>query len=186
MSQVISRASWLSLLLVALLAVSTVNAHPIRQTDAEKERGLELRSPRIIPDTQNYLSKVLQELGLEDPAPSPAPAPSPTAAVKTEKDSENHEPTQTTHVIYSNSVTYTPTHGSNGAGYTETVKHEQNNDIPVVNLQIGHGFTGNKQVTAEDLPILFRFMWKLMAHQFSNMFHSSDEVGLEKFMDQGR
>jgi hypothetical protein len=65
------------------------------------------------------------------------------------------------------------------------VKHEQNSEFPVVNVQIGQGWTGNKKVTAKDLPMLFRFMWKLMAHQFSNMVHSSDEVGLDEFMGHG-
>lgn len=49
MPQVILRASWLSVLVVALLAVSIVNAHPIQQTDEKIGNGqvvkLESRSP---------------------------------------------------------------------------------------------------------------------------------------------
>lgn len=49
MPQVIPRASWLSVMVVALLAVSTVNAYPIHQTDEAMEKGqaskLESRSP---------------------------------------------------------------------------------------------------------------------------------------------
>ncbi|KAJ6143046.1 hypothetical protein N7471_002499 [Penicillium samsonianum] len=130
MSQVTSRASWLSVLLVALLAVSTVSAHPIHQTDEKMEKGqagnLELRSPRLIPDTQKYLHDLLQGLGLQGPTATPTltptatptrsatttatatPTATPTARVETEQDLENM-PTQTTHIVYSSSTSYTPT-----------------------------------------------------------------------------
>ena len=107
MPQFIPRASWLSVLVVSLLAVSTVNAHPIHQTEEAMEKGqaskLESRSPvshsdmalchwkntlltktqRLIPDTQKYVHDLLQGLGLEEPTPTATatstPTPTPTA-----------------------------------------------------------------------------------------------------------
>lgn len=49
MSQMISRPSWLTVAVLALLAVSTVNAAPVRATnqgmDAEQPTKVEPRSP---------------------------------------------------------------------------------------------------------------------------------------------
>jgi hypothetical protein len=49
MSQIISRPSWLTVAVLALLAVSTVNAAPVRATnqemEAEQPTKVESRSP---------------------------------------------------------------------------------------------------------------------------------------------
>ncbi|CAG8135353.1 unnamed protein product [Penicillium nalgiovense] len=195
MSHIISRASWLSLLVVALLAVSTVNALPIYQTD-EHMKGqvgkLESRSPRLIPDTKEYVHDILQELGLTKPSPTSTatatatptatPTSTPIASIKDEQDVEYMKPTQTTHIIYSSSTSYTPTHGSNGAGYTHTVKQEHSNNRPVENIQIGQGWNGDKKITAENFPAVFDAVYKELEHRLSDTINSSDEIGLENFL----
>ncbi|KAJ5926560.1 hypothetical protein N7516_008333 [Penicillium verrucosum] len=194
MSQVIPRASWLSVL-IALLAVSTVNAHPIHQTDEAMEKGqaskLESRSPRLIPDTQKYVHDILQGLGLEEPTPTATatststPTATPTASVETKEDLGNMKPTQTTHIIYSSSTSYTPTYSSNGAGYTHTVKHVQSNNRPIENVQIGQGWNGDKKVTTEDIPVAFDSLYEELEHRLKNVINSSDEIGLDGFLGSG-
>ncbi|KAJ5827371.1 hypothetical protein N7447_004134 [Penicillium robsamsonii] len=180
MSQVISKASWLSILLVALLAVSTVNAHPIRQTE-EMEKGLGVRSPRLIPDTEEYVRTILQGFGLEEPAPTSTltstPIATPTASIKPIQDLENMAPTQTTHIIYSSSISHTPTYGSNGASYTQTVEHEDSDNQPVESAQIG-----NKGKKIEDFTKFFQSIYKFLEHRLKDMIDSSDEIGLENFV----
>jgi hypothetical protein len=215
MSHVTSRASWLSLLLVSLLVVSTVNALPIYQTDQQIEGQvgkLESRSPvshseaalyiwkrtlltetqRLIPDTAEYVHDILQGLGLTKPSPSSTatssatptstPTSTPTASIKDEQDVEYMKPTHTTHIIYSSSTSYTPTHGSNGAGYTHTVKQEHSNNRPVENIQIGQGWNGGKKITAENFPAVFDAVYKELEHRLSDAINSSDEIGLENFL----
>ncbi|KAJ5383060.1 hypothetical protein N7517_000971 [Penicillium concentricum] len=181
MPPIISRTAWLSLLLVALLAVSTVNAHPIRQT-AEMENALEVRSPRLIPDTEEYVRTILQGFGLEAPTPTSTPTPTvtPTASIKTNQDLENMEPTQTTHSIYSSPISYTSTYGSNEAGYTQTVEHKHSDNEPVESAQVGDGWNGGKQV--EDFTKLFKSIYELLEHRLKDMINSSDEIGLENFV----
>ncbi|KAJ5420414.1 hypothetical protein N7465_002933 [Penicillium sp. CMV-2018d] len=194
MPQFIPRASWLLVLVVALLAVSTVNAHPIHQTEEAMEKGqaskLESRSPRLIPDTKKYVHDLLQGLGLEEPAPTatatatstPTPTPTPTASVETEQDLDSMEPTQTTHIIYSSSTSYTPTYSSNGAGYTHTVKHIHSNNRPIENVQIGQGWNGDKKIRTEDIPVVFDTLYRELEHRLNNMIDSSDEIGLDGFL----
>ncbi|CAG8886388.1 unnamed protein product [Penicillium egyptiacum] len=192
MSQIIFGASWLSLL-VLLLAVSTVNALPIYQTDEQMGKGqvgkLESRSPRLIPDTEEYVHDILQGLGLTEPTPTTTstatPTATPTTSIKNKQDLEDLEdmkPTQTTHIIYSSSTSYTPTHGSNGAGYTHTVKHEYSNNRPIENIQVGHGWNGDKKITAEDFPAVFDAVYRELEHRLKDTINSSDEIGLEDFL----
>ncbi|KAJ5494394.1 hypothetical protein N7463_010481 [Penicillium fimorum] len=177
MSQAISKTSWVSLLLVVLLAVSTINAHPIRQTE-ETKKGLGVRSPRLIPDTEEYVRTILQGFGLEEPAPTPTststPIATPNASTKTNQDLENTGPTQTTHMIYSSSVSHTPTYSSNGASYTQTVENEHTEN------QIGNGWNGGKNI--EDFTKFFQSIYKLLEHRLKDMIDSSDEIGLENFV----
>ncbi|OQE06734.1 hypothetical protein PENVUL_c016G04993 [Penicillium vulpinum] len=181
MSQSIPRASWLSLFMVALLAVSTVNAHPISQTDKDTEQRqvvkLESRSPRLITDTQNYVHDILQGLGLEDPTPTAAP----TASIETTQQ-QNPENTKPTHMTYSDSNIYAPSYDSNGVGFTQTVKTEHSNNRPVENVQVGHGWRGGDEITPEDFPFIFETMARELGHRFKNMVDSSDEVGLAIFL----
>ncbi|OQE37864.1 hypothetical protein PENCOP_c009G03630 [Penicillium coprophilum] len=185
MSQIISEKSWLSLLLVALVAVSTVNAHPIQQTD-EMEKGLEVRSPRLIPDTDEYVRSILQGFGLEGPTPTSTPTPTPTTTptitVKTELGLENEEPTQITHIVSSSPVSYTHTYGSNQAGYTQTVEPENSNSQPVESEQIGDGLNGGQKINLQDFPVLFQSIYKALEHRLKDMIDSSDEIGLENFV----
>lgn len=95
---------------------------------------------------------------------------------------EYMKPTQTTHIIYSSSTSYTPTHGSNGAGYTHTVKQEHSNNRPVENIQIGQGWNGDKKITAENFPAVFDAVYKELEHRLSDTINSSDEIGLENFL----
>ncbi|KAJ9492381.1 hypothetical protein VN97_g861 [Penicillium thymicola] len=179
-------------MVVALLAVSTVNAYPIHQTDEAMEKGqaskLESRSPRLIPDTQKYVHDILQGLGLEEPTPTATatatstPTATPTAGVETKEDLDNMKPTQTTNIIYSSSTSYTPTHSSNGAGYTHTVKHVHSNNRPVGNVQIGQGWNGDKKITTEDIPVAFDTLYRELEHRLKNMIDSSDEIGLDGFL----
>lgn len=210
MPQVIRRASWLSVLVVALLAVSTVNAHPIHQTDEAMEKGqaskLESRSPvshsdmamchwkntlltktqRLIPDTQKYVHDLLQGLGLQAPTPTATatstPTATPTTSVETKQDLDDMKPTQTTNIIYSSSTSYTPTYSSNGAGYTHTVKHVHSNNRPIENVQIGQGWNGDKKITTEDIPVVFDTLYRELEHRLKNMIDSSDEIGLDGFL----
>ncbi|KAJ5957496.1 hypothetical protein N7501_011775 [Penicillium viridicatum] len=192
MPQFIPRASWLSALVVALLAVSTVNARPIHQTEEAMEKGqaskLESRSPRLIPDTKEYVHDLLQGLGLEEPAPTatatstPTPTSTPTASVETEQDLDSMKPTQTTHIIYSSSTSYTPTYSSNVAGYTHTVKHIHSNNRPIENVQIGQGWNGDKKIRTEDIPVVFDTLYRELEHRLNNMIDSSDEIGLDGFL----
>ncbi|CAI7594239.1 unnamed protein product [Penicillium palitans] len=192
MPQVIRRASWLPVLVVALLAVSTVNAHPIHQIDEAMEKGqaskLESRSPRLIPDTQKYVHDLLQGLGLVEPTatatptPTPTPTATPTASVETKQDLDNMKPTQTTNIIYSSSTSYTPTYSSNEAGYTHTVKHIHSNNRPIENVQIGQGWNGDKKITTEDIPVVFDTLYRELEHRLKNMIDSSDEIGLDGFL----
>ncbi|CAI7617704.1 unnamed protein product [Penicillium viridicatum] len=194
MPQFIPRTSWLSVLVVALLAVSTVNAHPIHQTEEAMEKWqtskLESRSPRLIPDTQKYVHDLLQGLGLEEPTPTatatstptPTPTPTATASVETKQDLDSMKPTQTTNIIYSSSTIYTPTYSSNGAGYTHTVKHVHSNDRPIENVQIGQGWNGDKKITTEDIPVVFDALYRELEHRLNNMIDSSDEIGLDGFL----
>ncbi|CAI7612464.1 unnamed protein product [Penicillium discolor] len=190
MPQVIRRASWLSVLVVALLAVSTVNAHPIHQADEAMENGqaskLESRSPRLIPDTQKYVHDLLQGLGLQAPTPTATatstPTATPTTSVDTKQDLDDMKPTQTTNIIYSSSTSYTPTYSSNGAEYTHTVKHVHSNNRPIENVQIGQGWNGDKKITTEDIPVVFDTLYRELEHRLKNMIDSSDEIGLDDFL----
>ncbi|KAJ5799412.1 uncharacterized protein N7518_001480 [Penicillium psychrosexuale] len=188
MSQVIPRASWLSLIVVALLAVSTVNAHPVHQADEEMEKGhtgkLESRSPRLIPDTQKYVHDILQGLGLEEPTSTSTSTPTatPTASVKTKQDSESMNPTKTTEITYSSSTSYTPTYSGNSASYTHTVKNVHSYNRPVENVQLGHGWNGDKKVTVDDLPAAFDALYKVLEHRLKDAIDSSDEIGLDEFL----
>ncbi|KAJ5158860.1 uncharacterized protein N7500_008511 [Penicillium coprophilum] len=185
MSRIISRTSWLSLLLVALLAVSTVNAHPIQQTD-EKEKGLEVRSPRLIPGTDEYVRSILQGFGLEGPTPTSTPTPTPTTTptitVKTELGLENEEPTQNTHIISPSPVSHTYTYGSNQAGYIQTVEHEHSNSQPIESEQIGDVLNGSKKISLQDFPVLLQSIYKALEHRLKDLIDSSDEIGLENFV----
>ncbi|CAI7610789.1 unnamed protein product [Penicillium glandicola] len=182
MSQAISRTSWFSVLL-ALLAISTVNAHPIREEMEQGQAGqLESRSPRLIPDTQKYVHSLLQGLGLEEPTSTPTPTATPTAVVKTEQESENTKPTQTMHIVYSSTTSYTPTDSSNAAGYTHTVEHVHSNIKPVGNVQFGHGWNVDEKFDSKDLPVVFDAVYKQLAHEFKNAIDSSDEIGLDSLL----
>ncbi|KAK4941504.1 hypothetical protein LTR66_014797 [Elasticomyces elasticus] len=208
MSEFISRP-WSSVL-VAALALSTVHALPIQDSEAH---GIEARSPRIIPDTTNYVHNVLENLGLGGLSPTAtktvtataaaAATPSATQQVEqsrldddsTEKNrsaqpspgtiysqssySEDRGPTPTTHITYQSSTSYTPTHGSNGAGYTQTVKHHESHSP--VNIQLMHGWSKDRKLTAEDLPVVFDAVYRELKHQVADI-NSSDELGLDGFM----
>ncbi|KAJ5794178.1 hypothetical protein N7457_000777 [Penicillium paradoxum] len=189
MSQSSKNASWLPFLVVALLAVSTVHAHPIHQIEKE-DRGqagkLESRSPRLIPDTENYVNQILQGLGLAEPIPTATPTPSVKAEQnqpKSLKASPSPSPLPITHIIYSSSTSYTPTYGSNGASYTQTVKHETSNKKPMENIELVQGWNKDRKLTAEDLPLVFEALRRELKHRLSDMINSSDEIGLENFLD---
>jgi hypothetical protein len=124
----------------------------------------------------------LQGLGLDKPEATPTGTPT-TASMKTEKGQpENETATPTTHITYSSSVSYTPTYGSNGAGFTHTVKHEESSNKPIENVQILPGWGRNKKISSEDLPGLFDAMYQEVKHRLGNMIDSSDEIGLDGFI----
>jgi hypothetical protein len=203
MSQIVSRP-WYSVLVLALLAASAVHAQPIRQ-DAGEAAEIEARSPvsrqrnhhkdeaanklqRLIPDTKEYVHEVFKGLGLADPSPtstpSSTPTSTPTATMKAEQGQpEETKATQTTHITYESSTSYTPTYGSNGAGYTHTVKHQMSGKKPIENVQIGQGWDQGRQLTSEDLPLIFDAFYRGLKHRIGNMIDSSDEVGLDGFVN---
>jgi hypothetical protein len=202
----ISRPSWLTVAVLALLAVSTVNAVPVRATnqevDAEQPTKVGPRSPvshlpkpylspeknqltklqRLIPDTEGYIHDLLQGLGLDKPKATPTGTPTTASMTAEQGQPENETATPTTHITYSSSESCTPTYGSNGAGFTHTVKHEESNNKPVENVQILPGWGSNRKLTSEDLPRLFDAMYREVKHQVSNMIDSSDEIGLDGFL----
>lgn len=94
--------------------------------------------------------------------------------------SEDTGPTPTTHITYQSSTSYTPTHGSNGAGYTETVKHQQSHRP--VSLELMHGWGKDRKLTANDLPVVFDALSRQLKHQVGDVVNSSDELGLADFM----
>lgn len=96
---------------------------------------------------------------------------------------ENMKATPTTHITYESSISYTPTYGSNGAGFTHTVKHQASSDKPIANVQIGQGWDKNRKLTSEDLPILFDAVYRELKHRVGNAIDSSDEIGLDEFMN---
>ncbi|KAG0155394.1 hypothetical protein PDIDSM_971 [Penicillium digitatum] len=192
MPQLTLRTSWLSLLVVVLVAMSTVNAHPIYQTDEEMEKGqagtLESQSQRLIPDTKKYINALLQGLGLEEPTTTTTATPTPTttatstASVKTKQETADKNLTQTTHIIYSSSTSHTPTSSSNSAGYTHVVKDAYSKNKPIENIQIGPGWNGDRKVTPEDLPAVSDTLYRELENRLNNVIDSSDEIGLDSFL----
>ncbi|KAJ5135861.1 uncharacterized protein N7515_005139 [Penicillium bovifimosum] len=186
-----TKTSWLSALAVALLAVSTVHAHPVRQMNEQMEGQagkLDTRSPRLIPNTAEYLNDLFEDLGLKLPSsstatPTSTPVATPTASFKPEQDEpENIQATPTTHIIYSSSTSYTPTYGSEEAGYTHTVKQETSHR-PLKNIQLGHGWNEPNKPTADDADAIFDSVYTQLKHELSDVINSSDEVGLDRFIE---
>lgn len=137
---------------------------------------------RLIPDTEGYVHDILQGLGLKEPKATSTGTPT-TASMEAEQGQpENEKATPTTHITYSSSVSYTPTYDSNGAGFTQTAKHEESNNKPFENVQIMPGWGSNRKITSEDLPLLFDAMYREVKHRVSNMIDSTDEIGLDRFM----
>jgi hypothetical protein len=143
---------------------------------------------RLIPDTENYVHEIFQGLGLAEPSSTKTQTQTqtktPTATVKAEQgQTENKLATPTTHIIYESSISYTPTYGSDGAGFTHTVKHQASINKPIENIQIGHDWEKGGKFEAKDLPLLFDALTRELEHRVGNMIDSSDEVGLDEFTD---
>lgn len=180
----------MGIITLGLLNISSVYAQPIREASPTQEQSthvLEPREPvsevtchtpiqiriisnsillqRLIPDTENYLAKVLDNLGVGDHETdtSTQAAYTPTPTIKVEQD----------HPV--NSIATPSTTGS-GATFT-TVIHN-GNDKPIENIQIGNGWDGRKELRASDLPMIFDAVYKEMESRFRNVIDSSDEVGL--------
>jgi hypothetical protein len=139
---------------------------------------------RLIPNTEEYLNNLFEELGLKEPTSTTAtPTATPTTSIKAEHDQpEKTKATQTTHIIYSSSTSYTPTYGSEEAGYTHTVKQETNHR-PIENIQLGHGWNKDKKPTADDSSAVFDSVYEQLKHELSDVINSSDEIGLDSFLE---
>lgn len=96
---------------------------------------------------------------------------------------ETTQVSPTTQVIYSSSTSYTPTSSSNQAGYTHTLEGQVANDKPIENVQSMQGWSKDRKLTAEDLPIVFDAFYRELRHRISNTINSSDEIGLDRFLE---
>ncbi|KAJ5098916.1 hypothetical protein N7532_005917 [Penicillium argentinense] len=166
MSPLVQGLSWLSLMVFAILAVSTVHAYPIRESSTETEKSTKILEPRrIIPDTEHYLANILGSIGVGDPETdaSSQAAYTPTSTIKAEQDQPEN-------------TKVTPSTTGSGASFT-TVIHN-GNDQSIKNIQIGPGWDGHKELRASDLPLIFDAVYKEMQHRLKDAFDSSDELGL--------
>lgn len=199
MSLPVPRTSWITVMVLGLLSVSFVTAHPIRESDHQGEAPsvVQRRDPvgllrvsskiplppsdtnsiqRLIPSSEDYLSDIFGMLGISKPSSStPTPTPTPT-------------PTQTPSYysapgIYAEQGTptnakATPTSENHSVSFTGTIKHDAN-DKPIENVQIGSGWKGDgKRIKAEDVPVILQMAYKEIANRFNDAIDSSDEVGL--------
>ncbi|KAJ5562016.1 hypothetical protein N7535_003521 [Penicillium sp. DV-2018c] len=197
MLQPTTKTSWLSTLAVGLLAVTTVHAHPVRHMTGQMEGQagkLDTRSPRLIPNTAEYLDNLFEDLGLKEPTTStaatsttptatPIAPATPTTSAKSDLDEQEYDKaTPTIHITYSSSTSYTPAYGSEEPGYTHTVKHETSHR-PIENIQLGHGWNEHDKPTADDTSGIFDSVYKQLKHELSDVINSSDEIGLDRFIE---
>jgi hypothetical protein len=74
----------------------------------------------------------------------------------------------------------TPASSADDVGCTETFKHDSGGYYkPVENLQVGPG-QNNGKLTANDILVIFRAVYKTLSDRFRDMLDSSDEVSLRR------
>lgn len=134
------------------------------------------RHQRLIPDTEHYLSEVLDLLGVPEPKstePTPTETPSETPSATT-------VPSPTVNAEHGQpiNVDATPVVSGSGVTYSATIKHESQK--PIENIQIGSGYHGGKKLSASDLPIIFAAVETEIASRWRNVIDSSDELGLNE------
>ena len=106
---------------------------------------------------------------------SQASVPSPGSS------SESTGPTPTKHITYSSSTSYTSTQDSEEPGYTHSVTQHVSHHP--ANIEFMHGWSKDRKLTADDLPGVFDAVYRELKHQIGDAINSSDELGLDEFMD---
>ncbi|OOQ90541.1 hypothetical protein PEBR_04414 [Penicillium brasilianum] len=184
MSPSTPKYSWTVLGALALLSVSTVYAQPIRESTTQDQAqplpAVLPRDPRLIPDTEHYLSEVFDLLGVSLPTTTTSiPTETPTeTTVETPSSTGVHGPfVKAEHGVPTN-LDATPVISSDGVMYSSTVKHESGE--PIANIDIGPGWHGGKKLSASDLPFIFAAVETELASQWRNVIDSADELGLHE------
>lgn len=129
---------------------------------------------RLIPDAEHYLGDVFRLLGVADPTPSTKLTPTFTPSVPTNVDIEHDKPVN---IKATPVVSSTTTVSTQPAAYTTVIRHGGNK--PIENIQIGTQWNG-KKLTAEDLPVVFDAVMKVLSSRFRDMIDSADEVNLDE------
>ncbi|KAF3385517.1 hypothetical protein F1880_002253 [Penicillium rolfsii] len=187
MSPSSSRPSWSIIGALTILAISTVHAHPILESTTEDQAqpipAVLRRDPRLIPDTEHYLSEVFNLLGVSDPTRTESTTtslPTPTSTeTASETPSATNMPNEMVKVEHGKAINVdaTPVVSGSGVTYSATIKH--GSQKPIENIQIGSGYHGGKKLAASDLPFIFAAVETEIASRWRNLVDSSDELGLD-------
>lgn len=192
------KSTWTSIAVLVFLTISSVQAHPIRESStdaaAQPESNIQPRDPvrtvhpkkanitnilivrqRLIPDAEHYLGDAFKILGVADPTPSTKPTPTSDPFVPMNVEIEHDKPVNIKATPVVSSTTTVSTHP---AEYTMVIRHGGNK--PIENIQIGTSWNGKKKLTAEDLPVVFDAVMKVLSSRFRDMIDSADEVDLDK------
>ncbi|KAJ5802548.1 uncharacterized protein N7503_004998 [Penicillium pulvis] len=182
-----SQSSWGAAMVASLLA-ATVYAIPIRDSSTETQNRLhskiQPRNPRIIPDTENYLSSIFHQLGIDtiDKALAPTSSTADTTETPAPSSEASHgvdeEATATpTAAIAEETSTPSSTTTADEVTFTTTIRNGNNN--PIENIQIGQGWKGSNRIHASDVPVIMSAVEEALANRFNDIVDSSDELGLE-------
>lgn len=196
-----SSRPWAVALVTGVLA-ATVYAIPVRESSTETQNQLSSkiqprdpvndptvhhRSPlankeqRIIPDTENYLSDIFRELGVDSLDKALAPTSSTTetpASSSAASHGVNEKATATpTSTIAEEMTTPSSTMTADEVIYTTNIKIGSNR--PIENIQLGQGWKGSNRIHASDVPVIMSVLEEALANRFNDMVDSSDELGLE-------
>ncbi|KAJ5620377.1 hypothetical protein N7510_004361 [Penicillium lagena] len=172
MSRLAPRSSWMTILAMSLLA-------------------------RLIPDNTNYLSSVFAALDLlqtlEPKATSEKGKPInesyPHKSNSTPSSTSSHNSTSIERSTQMSTPTPiadatlapnpTPVSSDDGVSYTKTFTHGSSDYKPVKNLEVGPG-ENNGKLTINDIPRIFRALYKTLSDRFRERLDSSDEVSLRR------
>ncbi|EPS32187.1 hypothetical protein PDE_07147 [Penicillium oxalicum 114-2] len=181
--------------LLGLTAFSPVHAFPAQPAPtahkAQSAPAIEPRDPRLIPDTEAYLSDIFNLLGVSLSSSSTTEMvaiATPTISIPT---------TTVPPVSITDSTTDSDTDGSrvqakpnqptdaqptmiiNGVGVITPANIQQGQDKPFENIQIGPGYQGGKKLAVSDLPVIFAAVESEVAARLQKTLDSSDQIGLK-------
>ncbi|KAJ5893943.1 hypothetical protein N7495_005634 [Penicillium taxi] len=176
------KLSLMTRVVLALLAVSSACAFPIQGSNSEMQTqpvaNIQPRDPRIIPNTENYLASILNEVGLGPPPKSELPAPEiPSPPVSVPVPVPFYFPTPTVEISDHGNGNVeglypSPAISSYESSWTTNVQNDS--DHPVKNIQIGDWHGGNK-IEASDIPNVLNAVEKLVSHRLNDIY-SADEI----------